>query len=72
MRGSVPKPKPPAIPAGEAHLYGYIVVSAAVVADNLANHAAPLGHPVVLAHPHPHADQALDTSVLDLCSELLL
>src|SRR5215204_3629794 len=40
----------------EAHVHGQVLF-APVAADDLADHTTPLGYPVVLAHPHPHADE---------------
>src|SRR5215208_6617351 len=51
----VTRPEQPAFPVGEAHLQGYIIVTA-IVADDLADPAMSLDHPLVLAHPHPCAD----------------
>ena len=39
----------------EAHVHGQALL-VPVASDNLADRTTPLGYPVVLAHPHRHAD----------------
>jgi hypothetical protein len=49
-------PEQPLTTIREAHVHGQVLLGP-VMSDNLADRTTPLGNPVVLAHPHRHADE---------------